>query len=49
MPARPWRNMVWSSASNTLISRPVFAFVFWFSPNIPRCGPLVRLERHCIV
>src|SRR5829696_4785802 len=40
MPARPWRNMVWSSASSTLIG----PFVIWFSPNTPRCAPLVRPE-----
>src|SRR5215203_396759 len=49
MLARPWRNMVWSSASSTLIGLFVFTFVLGFSPNTPRCAPLVRLERHCIV
>src|SRR5215207_6838489 len=31
MLARPWRNVVWSSASSTLIG--AFAFVIWFSPR----------------
>src|SRR5215207_3944261 len=44
MRARPWRNMVWSSASSTLIGPFMFAFVIWFSPN-PSCSvPLVRPE-----
>src|SRR5215217_2438718 len=40
MLARPWRNMVWSSASSTLIGPFVFAFVIWFSPN-PSCSVLL--------
>jgi hypothetical protein len=47
MLARPWRNMVWSSASSTLIGPLVFAFVIWFSANTSRSVPLVGLERHC--
>ena len=41
--------MVWSSASSTLISPLVSAFVIRSSPNTTRSVPLVRLERHCIV
>jgi hypothetical protein len=33
MLARPSLNMVWSSASSTLIGPFVFAFVIWFSPD----------------
>src|SRR5215204_5564434 len=49
MLARPWRNMVWSSASSTLIGPFVFAFVIWFSPNRSCPVLLVGLERHCSV
>src|SRR5829696_1613542 len=44
MLARPWRNMVWSSASSTLIGPFVFAFVIWFSPNASCSVLLVRPE-----
>ena len=47
MLARPWRNMMWSSASSTLIGPFVLAFVIWFSPNTSRSVPLVGLEKHC--
>src|SRR5215212_6202952 len=49
MPARPSLNMVWSSASSTLISPLVSAFVFRSSSNTTRSVPLVLLERHCTV
>src|SRR5215203_3947227 len=49
MPARPSLNMVWSSASSTLISPLVVAFVFRSSSNTTRSVPLVLLERHCTV
>src|SRR5918997_2111915 len=40
MPASPSLNMVWSSASRTLIG----PLAFRFSPITPRSGPSVRLE-----
>src|SRR5918994_1430283 len=48
IPARPSRNMVWSSASSTFIGVLVSAFVFGSSPNThpPR---VVLPERHCTV
>src|SRR5215212_2653391 len=49
MPARPSLNMVWSSASSTLISPLVVAFVFRSSSNTTRSVPLVLPERHCTV
>jgi hypothetical protein len=45
MPARPWRNMVWSSASSTLIG-PLSLLL---SANIPPLGSVGASRTDCTV